>query len=468
MIARRTGAERTLRAMAVNAPPAPAASPPIDALPPGPSIHPRRQELAWILRPQWLMEQGQRERGDIFTLQLPIGAVVLVSDPAAIKEIFNGDPELLRAGEGNRPLEPVLGSESLLLLDGSRHLRRRRLVLPPFHGERLGAYADAIADVTKADLAGWPLGTPFALEPRMRAITLAVIVRVVFGIDHDRRAARARELIPALLPDGGLSTIILLPAFRRDLGPRSPWRRFLLARERVDQLLYDEIARRREAPDLQQRDDVLSLLLQATEADGSPLSDRQLRDELMTLLLAGHETTASSLAWTFELLHRRPDALARAREEAVASEPDGPTPWLDAVISESLRVRPPLPLAVRRLAAPLEVLGRRIPAGARISPAIYLTHRRPELYPRPTAFLPERFLGSGSKPELPYAYLPFGGGVRRCVGAAFAQLELRTVLRTVLARAQTRAASPRPARTRRRAVVLTPADGARAVLMGRR
>jgi hypothetical protein len=414
------------------------------------------------------MEQGRRERGDVFTLHLPIGPIVLVSDPGAIKQIFTGDPDLLRAGEGNQPLEPVVGRESLLLLDGSRHLRRRRLVLPPFHGERLQGYAAAMAQLTIDDLERWPINEPFALEPRMRAITLAVIVRVVFGIEDPRRAAEIQALIPELLPDGGLSTLILLPAFRRDLGPRSPWRRFLAARERVDRLLYDEIARRRLEPGVEDRQDVLSLLLTARDEDGQPLTDRELRDELMTLLLAGHETTATALSWTFELLHRSPRALARAREEAVETgptHPDGPTPWLDAVVTESLRLKPPLPLAVRRLTAPLELLGHHLPAGSRVAPAIYLTHRRSDLYPDPTAFRPERFVGSGVET---YAWLPFGGGVRRCVGAAFAQMELRTVLRTVLARAHTRAASPRPERTRRRAVVLTPGRGARTVLLDRR
>jgi cytochrome P450 family 135 len=450
--------------MAATAPP-PTASPAMPAtLPPAPSIATQRQVLAWIARPEWLMERGQRERGDLFTLHLPFGPIVVLSDPAAVKAIFTGDASILRAGEGNRPLEPVVGPESLLLLDGARHLRRRRLVLPPFHGARLRAYAADMAELTERELATWPLNTPFALEPHMRAITLAVIVRVVFGIEDGPRAAELRELIPRLLPDGGLASLVLLPALRRDVGPWSPWRRFVDARAAVDRLLFDEIAERRDAPGLSERTDVLSLLLQARDEDGAPLADHELRDELMTLLLAGHETTATALAWCFELLHRRPDAMARAVAEARAAGADGPTPWLDAVATEALRLKPPIPTVVRRLTEPMTVLRHTLPAGTRLAPCIYLLHRRADLYPRPRAFLPERFENEG--PET-YTWLPFGGGIRRCVGAAFAQMELRTVLRTVLARAELRPASQEPERTRRRAVVLTPARGARSILVSR-
>jgi len=433
-------------------------------LPPGPGIAPWRQVLAWVARPEWLMEEGHRQRGDVFTLHLPFGPLVLVVDPDAVKQLLTGDPDLLRAGEGNAPLEPVVGPESLLLLDGDRHLRRRRLVLPPFHGERLAGYRSDIAALAAAEVRRWPVGTPFALEPRMRAVTLDVILRVVFGLDEGPRAARLRELIPQLLPDGAFSSLLLLPALRRDAGPRSPWRRFLQARAAVDAALFAEIAQRRDAPGLAGRGDVLSLLLLARDEDGAPLTDAELGDELMTLLLAGHETTATALAWSFELLHRHPSAHARAVAEARATAPDGPTPWLDAVTAEVLRIKPPLPVAVRGLTRPMTLAGHRLPAGARVASAIYLVHRRADLYPEPRRFRPERFLHR--TPDT-YTWLPFGGGRRRCVGAAFAQLELREVLRTVLASADLRPAAARPERTRRRAVVLTPARGARAVLVSR-
>jgi cytochrome P450 family 135 len=428
-------------------------------LPPGPSLSRARQVAGWIFRPEARMERARRERGDVFTLHLPLGPIVVVADPALVKAVFTGDPDTLRAGEGNRPLEPVVGPDSLLLLDGPRHLRRRRLVLPPFHGERLQGYAEDMAAITWEDVATWPRGTPLALEPHLRAITLAIIVRVVFGIEDAERAARLRDLIPRLVPDGGRASLLLLPAFRRDLGPRSPWRRFMAARAAVDELLYAEIAARRADPVLAERTDILSLLLQARDEDGAPLTDHELRDELMTLLIAGHETTASALAWAFALLHRRPDALARATAEARAGAPA--TPFLDAVATETLRLKPPLPLAVRRTTRPVMLGDHQLPAGARVAPAIYLIHRRADLYPEPLAFRPERFLGAG--PET-YAWLPFGGGIRRCVGAAFAQLELRTVLRAVLATVDVEAPGGPPERTRRRAIVLAPSAGARTIV----
>jgi cytochrome P450 len=433
-------------------------------LPPGPSMAPARQVAAWIFRPEALMERAHRERGDVFTLHLPLGPVVAVADPALVKEVFTGDSETLRAGEGNRPLEPLVGPGSLLLLDGARHLRRRRLVLPPFHGERLQGYAEDMVAITRADVATWPRDEAIALEPHLRAITLAIIVRVVFGIEDAARAARLRDLIPRLLPDGGWATLLLLPAFRRDLGPRSPWRRFLAARAAVDALLYDEIAARRADPDLAARTDILSLLLQARDEDGAPLTDHELRDELMTLLMAGHETTASALAWAFVLLHQHPEALARATAEARDTPVTGSGPsFIDAVGTETLRLKPPLPLAVRRTTAPVTLGEHHLPAGVRIAPTIFLVNRRADLYPDPLAFRPERFLQRG--PET-YAWLPFGGGIRRCVGAAFAQLELRTVLRTVLAAVDVGWVGrvPPPERTRRRAIVLAPAHGARAVV----
>jgi cytochrome P450 len=428
-------------------------------LPPGPSVSPQRQVLGWIFRPEALMERGRRERGDVFTLHLPLGPIVAVSDPQLIKEVFTGDADVLRAGEGNRPLEPVVGPDSLLLLDGARHLRRRRLVLPPFHGERLQAYAGDMAQITADDLARWPTGTPFPLEPRLRAITLAIILRVVFGIEDAHRAATLGGLIPQLVPDGGVASLLLLPAMRRDFGPRSPWRRFLAARAAIDRMLYDEIAARRADPGLQERADILSLLLQARDEEGAPLADPELRDELMTLLIAGHETTASALAWTFALLHHRRDLIARARDDDAL---------IDAIVTETLRLKPPLPLAVRRTSQPIRLGDHLLPAGARIGLCIHLTHRRADLYgPDALAFRPERFMDDNTPAT--YGWLPFGGGIRRCVGAAFAQLEMRTVLRTVLAHVDVTPAPPgdRAERTRRRAIVLAPGAGARTIVSAR-
>ena len=421
-----------------------------------------RQALAWILRPEALLERARRECEEPFTIVLPIGPVVVVSDPADIKRVFTADPAVLRAGEGNAPLEPAVGAESLLLLDGPRHLRRRKLVLPPFHGERLARHAELIEQIARADVAQWPVGEPFGLEPRMRAITLEVILRIVFGIDDAERLAALQRLYPELLPPGLARLGALIPALRRDLGPRSPFGAFLRVRDEIDRILYDEIARRRADEALGDRDDILSMLVAARDEDGQPLTDGELRDELMTLLLAGHETTATALSWAFELLHRHPAAMARAREEARSGEQE--TPYLDAVCAETLRVKPPLPMVVRRLAENFEVAGRTLPAGTRLAPSIYLAHRRAEAYPSPNAFRPERFLDQGvGGARSSYAWLPFGGGTRRCVGASFAQLEMRTVLRTVLRDADLRPASARPERTARRAIVLAPERGAMSI-----
>jgi cytochrome P450 family 135 len=428
-------------------------------LPPAPRLSTQRQVLGWIFRPEAVMERARRECGDVFTLQLPLGPIVAVADPALIKEIFTGDADVLRAGEGNAPLEPVVGPDSLLLLDGARHLRRRRLVLPPFHGERLKAYTSTMAQITADDLAQWPHDTPFPVEPRLRAITLAIILRVVFGIEDSQRAATLERLIPQLVPDGGASSLLLLPALRRDLGPRSPWRRFLNARAAIDAILHDEIAHRQ--AQTTHGDDILSMLVQARDEDGQPLTPNELRDELMTLLIAGHETTASALSWTFALLHHRPDLIAQARTDDAL---------LDAIVTETLRLKPPLPLAVRRTTQPLQLGPYTLPAGTRVGPCLYLANRNPATYgPDANAFRPERFLINDNKPDT-YSWIPFGGGIRRCVGAAFAQLEMRTVLKTAI---DTYTITPQPPRgraerTRRRAIVLAPAAGGRTRVSPRR
>ena len=416
---------------------------------------PTRQALAWVLRPEALMARGRAECGPRFTLHLPVGPAVVVSDPEAIRAVFSADPEVFRAGEGNRPLEPVLGPASLLLLDGPEHLRRRRLVLPPLHGARLRPWEEEMRAATERDVASWPRGRPFPLEPRMRAITLDVILRLVFGVGGGALHDELRARLGALLPPG-MARLALLPALRRELGGRSPWARLMANVRAVDGLLLAEIAARRAAGDLAERGDVLSLLVAARDEDGAPLSDRELRDELMTLLLAGHETTATALSWAFELLFRHPAAYAelRARLDDDAA--------VDAVATEVLRLRPPLTIVARRLARDAEVAGLALPAGTMVAPCIWLAHRDPERYPDPLAFRPERWAG-GRRPET-LSWLPFGGGSRRCVGAAFAQLELRTVLRTVVRLAFPAPAEPGPDGSRRRAVVVAPARGARAVV----
>ncbi len=403
------------------------------ALPPGPALPPVLQTLRWIARPASTMVRCQRRYGDCFTLRLvTAGDVVLVSDPAAIKQIFTGDPEVLRAGEANVVVEPVLGSRSILLLDGAEHLRERRLMLPAFRGERMQAYADSIERIAEREFDRWPLGQPFRLHPRLTAITLEVILSTVFGMEEGERRAELRRRVLRMI-HRSRSRIGMLPVLRDDHGRYSPGGMFRALVREIDEPLLAEIADRRagRAGYGPGSDDVLSLLLQARDEDGSPMSDATLRDELMTLLVAGHETTGTSLAWTFERLLRHPRALAALEAEIE----DGGEEYLDAVIRESLRLRPVLPIVARRCAAPYELLGHELPVGTIVSPCIFLTHRRADLYPEPEAFRPERFLGRA--PDT-YAWLPFGGGVRRCLGAGFALLEMRIVLRTILRRASLR------------------------------
>ena len=408
------------------------------------------------------MERCRRRYGDVFTIKLPAsGTVVFASDPDAVKHVFTASPDVLRAGEANRPLEPILGSRSLLLLDGRDHLRHRRLMLPSFHGDRLKGYGDLMRRIAEDEIAKWPHGRPTPMQPRMQAITLEIILRVVFGMDEasgalDRMRTRIDELLRV-----GTSPAALVPLLRRNLGRHSLGHRFESALHAADEALYDEIRARRAAPDLSERDDIFSLLAQARDEDGGGLSDQELHDELITLLIAGHETTATALAWACERLVRTPGALDRMADEAAAGGYD----YADAVCTETLRLRQPIPVVARRVKQPFELMGHEIPVDAVIAPCIYLVHRRPDVYPDPYAFRPERFL---ERPPETYTWLPFGGGVRRCIGARFAQYEMRVVLQTVVERLRLEAAEPAPELVRRRSIVLAPARGGRVVTTARR
>jgi cytochrome P450 len=416
------------------------------------------QTAAWITRPGPFMERARRRYGDVFTVRLAqVGTFVFTCDPDSLKSVFTTGPDRLRAGEANVALEPVLGSRSVLLLDGAEHIRQRRLMLPPFHGERLRGYEQLIAEIADEELQDWPSGVPLALQPRMQAITLEVILRVVFGMDRGPRLVQLREQIKRLL-EVTTKPWALVPPLRRDLGPLSPWARFLAVRDAVDSALFAEIARRRDDPGLAQRTDIFSLLLQARDEQGEPLTDRELRDELITLLVAGHETTATGLAWAFERLVRLPGALERLAGEDAA--------FADAVVQETLRLRPPIPLVARRVVGqPFDLGGWSVPEGVMIAPCIYLVHRRPDLYEDPYAFRPERFLEHA--PET-YSWLPFGGGMRRCIGASFAVLEMSTVLRTVARRLRLAPAAARHELITRRAIVLAPSRGGEVVVAGSR
>jgi cytochrome P450 len=393
-----------------------------------------------------------RSYGDMFTLKIANeGTWVFVTDPDAVKQVFTGDPRLLHAGEANVVLLPVLGSHSLLLLDGDAHMTQRKLMLPSFHGERMRGYEQTMAEVATRELERWPDGTPLSAWPTMQAITLEVIMRTVFGVTD---ADRLRRLGDAL--QGSLSWTADPKRMARLalLGPQRIAERGTLqkALQPTDDLIFEEIRARRDAPDLAERDDVLSLLLQARHEDGSEMSDQELRDELMTLLVAGHETSATALAWALEALARHPAVLSRLREEVDAGE----DAYLDAVVKEILRLRPVIALVLRRLTEPMEIGGRLLPAGVNVAPCIYLIHRRADVYPDPRAFRPERFL---EKPPGTYTWIPFGGGVRRCLGASFAQFEIKVVLRELVRRLDIRPARPRAERRVRRAIVFAPERG---------
>jgi cytochrome P450 family 135 len=429
------------------------------ALPPGPTAPPWSQTAQILLRPEPFLEGARRRYGNVFTVRTAVfGAFVVVADPALVRDVFTASPDRLRAGESNAPLSPLVGTGSVLVLDGPEHLRHRRLLLPSFHGEHLRAAAALIERATLRELEDWPARRPFSLLEPMRRITLEVIVRVVFGVReaarHEELSARLRTVIEPL---GGRVRAILGAlaggAPGTTAGPDAE--RFAARRAAVDELIYAEIERRRTVPRLEERDDVLSLLLLARDEEGEGLSDSEIRDELVTLLLAGHETTATALAWAFERLLRHPQALARAREEALA----GGHEYLDAVAKEALRVRPVLPNVGRVLADEWELAGHVLPKGTAVLPSIALMHRRDEVFPDAEAFEPERFLG----PDAPggYEWIPFGGGTRRCLGASFALLEMRIVLATVLSRLDLRTVEDRPEAVVRRGITLTPEHGAR-------
>jgi cytochrome P450 len=415
-------------------------------LPPGPPLPLVLQSiLAWNCSIPFLAA-CRRRYGPVFTIRsLPWGKAVVINDAELVKQVFTGDPAVYHAGDGNSMLAPVLGERSVLVLDEDEHLRARKRMLPPFHGESVRRYADAVEQIVLEEIARWPIGEPFALHPRMRAITLEVILQAVIGVTDPVRTRELREALPRSVEiDPTIMAMWVFPGLARV----GRWRRHRAAVAEANRLLREEIAARRSDPRLHERHDVLSQLVLAGEID-----DEELRDQIMTLLLAGHETTTTALAWAFERLLRHPDALARARE--------GNEDYLDAVVQETLRVRPVIPAVLRQLQAPVELGGWRLPAGVTVMPAITLMHADPELFADPKRFRPERFLEEDAGST--YTWIPFGGGRRRCVGAAFANLEMRVALRTILERTTLRADRPRGERARNHHITLVPARGARVV-----
>ena len=428
-------------------------------LPPGPRAPRWLQTMRWWTRSVPFFERCRARYGQRFTVRL-VGTppFVMLADPDEVKQVFTAPADVLHPGSGARILEPVIGRNSVILLDEDAHLAQRRLMLPAFHGEQVGRLTAVMTEVAAAQVERWPRGEPVALHPCLQALTLEIILRTVFGLEEGARLDRLRGHLTDVLAIG-VSPVSLLPPLQRDLGPLSPWRRFLRMRDAVDAELFALIEERRR--DAAQRDDVLSLLLAARHEDGSPMSPQELRDELMTLLVAGHETTASQLAFVFERLVRTPDVLACLTEAVAGGDGDA---YVTATVQETLRRRPVLPNAAPRLVMQeIEVGGWRYPTGVCLVANAYLVHHDPAIYPDPYAFRPERFLEQSPGT---YTWIPFGGGRRRCLGAAFATVEMKVVLRAVLEQASPRVAGDgRLELSRRRSITLSPREGAEVVLV---
>jgi len=426
------------------------------ALPPGPRLPAPILTTQFVRRPLDMLRTWHARYGDVFTVRfVGFGTGVYVADPAAIKELFTGDQSDLLAGEANSILEPVVGSHSVLVLDGPEHLRQRRLLLPPFHGSRVAAFRDVVREVAAREVDRWQPGTEIVLRERMRALTFDVICRAVFGVAEPTRVERLRSALSAVIDTTSL--VMASPLLRRDLGPLSPGGRLARRLRAADALLYEEIARRRRAPDLAERTDVLSLLLTARDDDGRAMTDAELRDELFTMLAAGHETTATGLAFAFELLLRHPEAMERVR--------DGDEDYIAAVGKETLRLRPVIDAAERTLTKPRRIAGHDLPPGVKVYPAIALVHHRADLYPEPESFRPERFLDGEAES---YAWLPFGGGIRRCIGASLAEVEMTEALATIAARADLEPARANPDPVVLRGITVVPKHGVPVRVLARR
>jgi cytochrome P450 family 135 len=415
------------------------------------------QTAIWSRQAQWMLIQGRNRFGPMFTLTIAYeGTWVVLSDPDLVKQVFTGDPKVFHAGEGNDILRPLLGANSLLVLDDAAHMSQRKLLLPPFHGRRMAGYAETMREIAGREIESWPTGVPYRLRPRMQAMTLEIILETVFGVHGGERLTELRAALRSFL-DMLTDPRFLVPIL--SIGP-DRLRSFPPFRRRVDAvagLIVAEIAERRTAVDLEERDDILSLLVAARHEDGSPMSDAEIHDELLTLLVAGHETTATALSWAVERLIRHPAKLARLRDEVAIGE----EAYLTATIQETLRLRPVIVGVLRRLTETIELGGYEIPAGVTVMPSIHLIHRDPTIYREPDRFRPERFLET---PPGTYTWIPFGGGVRRCLGAAFAQQEMAIVLEELVPRREITPSDPAPERNFRRAITETPRHNAEVVL----
>ncbi len=429
-------------------------------LPDGPSAPPVVQTAELTARPVDFVERCRDRFGGTFSVRLSrIGPMVFFSDPDSIKQVFASDRENTITQGRNVVLEPILGTKSLLVQEGAEHLARRKLMLPPFHGERMRAYEQSIERATVEEISNWPTGETILSHPAMQRITLEVIMSAVFGVSDERHDPLRAGLNRVLSSTRSPFAFGLTFPFLRKLPPYSG---MLKSLRETDRLIAAEISDRRADPTTEEREDILSMLVSARDEDGAGLDDTELRDQLMTLLLAGHETTATALAWCFDQLLRNPDAYERLRSRI---DSDGGGDWMEAVIAETLRVRPVVPMIGRELRKPMTLDGWDLESGTSVMLSIYLAHTRPEVFPDPYVFDPSRF--DGVKPDT-YSWIPFGGGTRRCIGAAFAQFEMRIVLRTILSTLDLAPGSDSPDQMIRRNVTLSPKNGSPVIVTERR
>jgi cytochrome P450 family 135 len=421
-------------------------------LPPGPPLPPSVQGLLMLRYWPRFVSACRRRYGDVFTVRVPaMGTMVYLADPADIKVVFAGDPTIFHAGEANSVLSSLLGDSSVLVIDEDEHHERRRQMLPSFHRDAVARQTEIMTEIAAANIARWPVGTTFPVAPKMAEITLEVILRTVIGASDPARLAALRSVMPRLLSVGPWETLALASP---DLQRRRPWRALQRNVEEADRLLYAEIADRRADPEVATRTDVLAMLVRSANEGGHTMTDRELRDQLMTLLVAGHETTATGLSWALERLTRHPAVL----DTAVRAARDGDDDYLDAVAKETLRIRPVVFDVGRVLKQPVELAGHRLPAGVMVAPGIGLVHESDDVYPDADRFDPDRMLGVTLGPT---TWFPFGGGNRRCLGATFAMVELRVVLREILRRVDLFTTTAADERQRVKHVTLVPHRGAR-------
>ena len=433
------------------------------------------QLIEWVFKPLQLMEKSAKAYGDTFKLFL-VGnnPMVFVSHPQAIKEIFNANPDKFDIGKGNKLAASLLGEQSLVLLDGAQHQRQRKLLTPPFHGDRMKSYGELICKITEKVIRDWKIGKPFEVRNSIQEISLRVILQAVFGLNEGERYDEIKQLIGSILEISGSplkAILVFVPFLQKDLGAWSPWGSFLRQQKRLDDLLYAEIQERRDNLDAS-REDILSLMMAARDEENQPMTDKEMRDELMTLLVAGHETTASSLTWAFYWIHHLPEVKEKllAELDTVDTSAELSTiaklPYLNGVCAETLRIYPIALVGFPRIPkAPIEIMGYEYPAETQLMPCIYLTHHREDLYPESKQFKPERFI---EKQYSPYEYLPFGGGSRRCIGMAFALFEMKLVLTTVLKNFDLSIVNNHEVKPTRRGGTLAPSGGKWLMVKGKR